>query len=404
MKRLLPLLTFSLLVGCHCSGASTTADSPAVEAAPSSESPAQASPEAEPSAEEALVEANPESFPALGAEETEQERPRNVVFLIGDGMGPVHERAASLFLHGEGGRLQMNAAPVQTTITTHAADQAITDSAASAAAFATGHKVNYEVVSLDPVTGDPLMTVLEELSAAGFETGLVTTSRISHATPAAFAAHVPSRYDEREIWQQMLRTQPTLLFGGGTPGLTTERLVEAGYETSTSAVEMQALDPGADRWSMIFGRDHIPYVLDGLGTAPSLPLMTGRALALLEDADTGFFLLIEGARIDHASHDNDFERMIPEMLAFDESLTVVLDWASERDDTLVLLTADHECGGLSIVHEEGQGRLSRVEWSTTGHTGVPVNLYAWGPFADEAAEVTDNTHVHRLLRLPLEQQ
>ena len=389
------LVASLLLAGCRCPGPSSPASGPTVidEALSVAEpSPGPAPEAAEGSSETAAAD------PPIA----ERAPPRNVVLLIGDGMGPEHERAASLFMHGEANGLRMHSAPVRTMITTHAADASITDSAASAAAFATGHKVNYEVVSLHPETGEPLPTVLEELSAAGFETGLVTTSRISHATPAAFAAHAPSRYDEHEIWEQMLQTRPTLLFGGGTPGLTPDRLAEAGYQVSGSADEMLALDPAADQWSMIHGRDHIPYVLDGLGDSPSLPLMTQRALALLEDAEQGFFLMIEGARIDHASHDNDFERMIPELLAFDESLGVVLDWAAERNDTLVLLTADHECGGLSIIDESRQGQLSRVDWSTTGHTGVPVNLYAWGPYASEAAELGDNTEVHRLLRWPID--
>lgn len=389
---MLRILVLSVVfAGCAC---------PGNRPEPEPTSPPQA--EQEPRAAPSQVEtADPEGSSEPGGRDDEP-APTNVIILIGDGMGPVHERAASLFRYGSADGLRMQQAPTRTTITTHAADAEITDSAASAAAFATGRKVNYEAVSVDPVTGEAIPTVLEQFRDAGFATGLVTTSRISHATPAAFAAHVPSRYDEREIWVQMLETRPNLLFGGGTPGLTRSRLQDAGYAAATNADEMSELDPAAERWAMIYGRDHIPYVFDGPTAAPSLSEMTSRALSLLSIQDRGFFLMIEGARIDHASHDNDLERMVPEMLAFDDALGRVLQWVAGRDDTLVLLTADHECGGLSIVREAQQGTLSRVEWSTTGHTAVPVNLYAWGPFAHRAASLRDNTEVYGLLRWPLD--
>lgn len=378
-----------LFVGCTCPG-------PRPDSAP----PEPIAPPVTAEEGEAQAPVPPSSPPVVPSADAEV-APNNVILLIGDGMGPVHERAASLFRHGTGDGLTMQQAPVRTQITTHAADAPIPDSAAAAAAFATGQKVNYEAVSVHPMTGEPITTVLEELRDAGYATGLVTTSRISHATPAAFAAHVASRYDEREIWEQMLETRPTLLFGGGTPGLTRARLTDAGYAVADDAAGLSALDPSAGAWAMIYGRDHLPYEFDGLGTAPSLSSMAMRAIELLSGHEPGFFLMIEGARIDHASHDNDFQRMVPEMLAFDDALTRVLEWADGRDDTLVLLTADHECGGLSIVHEESQGTLSRVEWSTGGHTSVPVSLYGWGPFAEVVDGIADNTEVHRLLRWPL---
>ena len=330
------------------------------------------------------------------------EPPRNVIFLIADGMGPVHERAASLYLHGEPGQLRMHAAPVSGTMTTHAADVEITDSAASATAFATGQKANYEAVSVHPETGEPLRTVLEDYQAAGYATGLVTTSRISHATPAAFYAHVPSRYDERIIADQLLERRPTLVFGGGTPGLTQRRLTAAGYTATANEAGMRRLGMDDAPWAMIYGRDHLPFVSDGLGTAPELAEMTETALRLLVNSEPGFFLMIEGARIDHASHNNDFIRMLPEMAGFDDAVGVVLEWAAERDDTLVFLTSDHECGGLEIVTEAPRRQLSEVTWSTTGHTAVPVNFYAWGPFAHRAASIEDNVDVYSLIRWPLE--
>lgn len=329
--------------------------------------------------------------------------PRNVVLLIGDGMGPVHEEAASRWLHGAPERLVMHGAPHRTTVTTHCATEKITDSAAAATAMATGRKVAYEAVSVRlPGDGAPLETVLEEHLGAGRVAGLVSTSRLTHATPAAYAAHVPNRWEEHTIAEQMLASGTTLLFGGGGRGMTEGAASAAGYAVATDAASMRALDPSADKWAFFFGGSHLPFVDDGARGAPTLAEMTSAAIALLDARQSGFFLVVEGARIDHASHSNNLALMLPEVAALDDALATVLEWAAERQDTLVLLTADHETGGLSLVEHGEAGTLPAVEWSTLGHTETPVNLYAWGPFADVIVRARDNTDLYALSRWPLQ--
>lgn len=329
--------------------------------------------------------------------------PRNVVLLIGDGMGPVHETAGSHWVHGADRQLRMQQAPYQGSAATACADREITDSAAAATAMSTGVHVNYEVVAVAlPGDGSPLPTVLEQFLDAGRPAGMVTTTRLSHATPASYAAHVPVRYAEELIVPQVLETQPTLIFGGGGRGMTASAAQEAGYTVATTAEELADLPDDAERWALVVGRSHVPYVADGRGTAPDLATMTTRALHLLDKPDgPGFFLLVEGGRIDHASHNNDIDRMLPEMDDFDDALGAVLEWADGREDTLVLLTADHECGGLSIDTPAGQGEIPEVSWSTGGHTAADVNVYGWGPFGDRVMHVRDNRDIYWLSRWPL---
>lgn len=329
--------------------------------------------------------------------------PRNVVLLIGDGMGPVHESLGSRWVHGDDGRLRMQRAPHRSMMATHAANAAVTDSASSATSMSTGVKVDYEAVAVAlPGDGSPLETVVEQFLAAGRSAGLVTTSRLTHATPAAYAAHVPVRWDEPTIAAQMLALRPTVLFGGGGNGVTAQTAMRAGYSVATDVAGLEALGAEPPPWALVIGREHVPYVGERTPEIPSLPSMTLRALELLDTRPGGFFLMVEGARIDHAAHNNDIARMLPELAEFDEALGVVLRWSEDRDDTLVVLTSDHECGGLSGLGEAAAGVLPEVAWSTTGHTGVPVSVYGWGPYGDAVRGVEDNTDIYWLSRWPLD--
>jgi alkaline phosphatase len=150
-----------------------------------------------------------------------------------------------------------------------------------------------------------------------------------------------------------------------------------------------------------FGSTHLPYEADGdmLGL-PHLSDMTTTALDILDNDSDGFFLMIEGGKIDHASHDNQLARMIGETEEFSNTVAGVLAWAAGRDDTLVVVTADHETGGLTVLGDNGAGMLPTVSWSTTGHTGVNVPVYAWGVGADRFNGVMDNTDFFEAITVP----
>jgi alkaline phosphatase len=323
----------------------------------------------------------------------------NAVLFIGDGMGHEQVRAAGIWATGEAGTLSFEAFPYRSRMTTHAASGALTDSAAAATAMATGTKVAVGVISLRiPGSGEALATILEDSQRMGKRTGLVTTTSISHATPAAFAAHEARRDNYLEIVSDYLRdSRPNVLFGGAAH--VTPRLArEAGYTVVSDAAELLALAPGSATFvSGQFGAGNMPYEIDGLGPLPRLSEMTVAALRILDDDPEGFFLMVEGGRIDHAGHINSIAHAIGETIELSNAVQMAVEWAEGREDTLIIVTADHETGGLTVLQDHGAGVLPAVSWSTTGHTDQRVPVYGWGANASTVMGVADNSDIHTLL-------
>ncbi len=326
-------------------------------------------------------------------------QPKNVIFMIGDGMGPNQVAAAGMFT---GAPMSFESLPYQGLVTTYAANAAITDSAAAATALATGQKVNNSVISLAlPGDGSELTTLLEHYQAMGRDTGLVTTTYMTHATPASFGAHETSRYNTTQIAGDYLnQTQPSVLFGGGANGMSVAAAQSAGYNVVTDAAGMLALNTNTETFvSGQFGTTHLPYEVDGLGALPHLSQMTTTALDILDNDPDGFFLMVESGKIDHAGHNNDIIRNIGETIEFSNTVQSVLDWAAGRDDTLVLVTADHETGGLNILADNGPGNYPSVSWSTTGHSAANVPVYAFGAHANFITPLMNNTDFFDLITL-----
>ena len=320
--------------------------------------------------------------------------PKNVIFCIGDGMGFEKVKAAGMYTHGKAGKLSFEAFPYQGEVTTHSADAPITDSAAAATAMATGSKVNNGVISTAlPGDGRELYTLLECFKDQGKSTGLVSTTFLTHATPAAFGAHEPKRGNLAEIAEDYLnQTRPDVLLGGGGNGLTDTEAEAAGYTVVANQDELLSLDTeNVERVSGQFGDTNLPYEFDGLGDLPHLSEMAATALKMLTKNSTGFFLMIEGGRIDHAGHSNDIERNVYETLEFSKTVQVAIDWAKGRTDTLIIVTADHETGGLKVLENNGKGIFPTVSWSTGGHTTTNIPVYGWGPNAACISDVMDNT-------------
>ncbi|HET6443307.1 MAG TPA: putative Ig domain-containing protein [candidate division Zixibacteria bacterium] len=259
-----------------------------------------------------------------------------------------------------------------------------------------------------PGSGAEIETILELFKAQGRNVGLVSTTYMSHATPAGFGAHDPDRNNLSNIANDYLtQSQPHVLFGGGANGLSSGAAASAGYTVVTDRSSMQSLDTEtATMVSGQFGSSHLPYEFDGsYSTLPHLDEMATTALAILDNNSTnGFFLMIEGGRIDHAGHDNELERNIHESLEFSNTVQKVIDWVentgndSSWANTLMVITADHETGGLMVTQDNGSGNYPTVTWSTTGHTGVDVPIYAKGTGADQLSGLTvDNTDVYHIL-------
>lgn len=339
----------------------------------------------------------------------------NIILFIGDGMGQAQADAASLYRFGLRGQLHFEHLPIQGTVATDSASAGVTDSAAAGTAFATGQKVRNGVISRAiPGDGEPLPTLFELARERGYHTGLVSTAHITHATPAAFVAHQKSRNAYEAIGRDMLAFQPMVMLGGGGRGITPDQASEAGYPAVvTTRRELEAAvhqDEGENARPLIglFAEGHLPFVYEDLQAEapaydrlPHLTEMTLAAMAVLAEHQP-YILMVEGARIDHAGHgpgaypmtqEDRIRLNIYETLALDDAATLATRHACEN--TLIVVTSDHETGGLEVVESRGKWRFPKVTWSTGGHTDVNVPLAATGPQAERFRGDLDNTDVFR---------
>jgi alkaline phosphatase len=329
-------------------------------------------------------------------------RPENAILFIGDGMGAEQLRAASCYATGNDAGLYIQALPIITEVSTRSATSSITDSAAAATAMATGRKVQNRAISVDlPGSGEDLLTILEIARDRGLATGLVTTTFLTHATPAAFAAHVYDRSDYDDIAIDYVSgSRPNVLFGGGANGLSAQMLQAAGYEVAHDSASLVAVVAGeGDSVAALIGDSHLEYVYDGRpSSTPSLLEMTTAALEVLARDPDGFLLVVEAGRIDHAAHQNDLARMIAEVLELDGVVRAVAEDQGLSASTTIVVTGDHETGGLSVLHPAEAGSLPEVSWGSTGHTSADVPLYAGGFSPHYWSSARDNTQVFFRLR------
>lgn len=326
---------------------------------------------------------------------------RNVVLLIADGLGVAQVSAAAVRAFGLEGRFLFERLPVVGLVDIGAADAPAADSANSATAFATGVKTTSGRIGTDR-DGRSLPTVLEAARAAGRVAGLVTTSQIWDATPAAFATHVARRRDIDAIVGQLADSGVELLAGGGVDRFTAggrDRLAEArarGVTVATTPAELAAADR-LPLWALFHGKR--------LGESPKRPTvgeLAAKAIELLaaEAArrGTGFFLLVEEEGIDTGAHARDLERTAAALVRFDRAVAAAVRFAAADGATLVVVVGDHATGGLVIDQGSTTERL-RVIWGNDRHSGEHVPLYAYGPgpAASAFAGTLDNTEVaHRL--------
>jgi alkaline phosphatase len=334
-------------------------------------------------------------------------RVKNVILMVGDGMGLA--QISALALADDGQPLNMERASVGGFVKTRSANNRVTDSAAAATAYATGTKTDNGYLSVDPA-GEPLETILEKAEREGLATGLVATTHITHATPGAFYAHVTNRDDYRAVALDLLPSGIDVAIGGGGDYLTVRRdgrnlveeLRELGYVMTDSLAGLDAVTNG--QAMAIYPGGGLPLIRDGRDPE-YLSKATSKALEIVT-ANTphgggGFFLMVEGSYIDSAGHDNDAEELLGEMRDFDAAVGVAFDYADAHPGTLVIVLADHETGGLSLPSGKSDFLLpdSGVEfrWSTDGHTATMVPMVAYGAHADLLGGVMDNTRVNRLM-------
>lgn len=298
-------------------------------------------------------------------------RARNVIFLIADGMSMGTFSLGELMrdVRGMGpshwSRLWSKPGVRRAMCTTHAADGWVTDSAAAGSSWGIGEKVNNRSINLTPDgrMPDPIMLTTH---AMGKTNGLVTTTRLTHATPASFIANVPRRDLEDDIAKQMLERPVDLLLGGG--GKHFDPLLPSSSDLTVvrNTAELLAEHNAGGRLLGLFERSHMRYEIDRPDDQPTLGAMTRVALARLENATDGFVLQVEGGRVDHAAHANDAAGLIADQIAFDEAVGVVANWAEGRDDTLVIVTTDHANAnpGLTFYGKAGVESFERLAGAT----------------------------------------
>jgi len=335
-------------------------------------------------------------------------RVRNVILCIGDGMGLGQVTLARMKAIGAEGKIHMQRLPVHGLISTHSANRLVTDSAAGGTALACGIKTNNGMIGMAP-DETPYYSILEAAQAKGMATGLVVTCTMSHATPASFGSHVKSRKMEPEIAEQLIGNRINVLFGGGRKYFLPKSHSDSGRKDDRDLLA-EAEDAGYTvigtanqlRWArgpLVLGLFQVD-AMTTLKPEPMLAEMTEKAIHILDETATdsrkygrGFFLMVEGSQIDWACHANNAEACIRQTLLCDEAVRAAVDFAIADGRTLVVVTADHETGGLTIPEGSLKGDEIKVHWSTKGHSASPVPVYAIGPKSETFGGVYDNTEI-----------
>lgn len=394
MKKLLSVLLALTMVcsfaACSSSNSSQTTDTTASQS--------------ETSAESVSTEENKEKLEWVDYAEynLEEDVPaKNVILMIGDGMGKNIIKASEVV---KGDKLVMSGMKYRTEVTTYSESvtkgyKEFTDSAASATAMSTGVKTLNGCIGVDP-DGNKLETICEYAQSLDMETGLVARQVVSHATPAGMVAHNSSRDNYPQILREMVKSNVNVLFGGGAQYYTNPKVKKAiennKYKYITKADELDALNSDDDKVLGMFAYDN----MGAPDMAPSLMRMTSKALDML-DNDNGFFLMVEGSNIDTYESKCDMETTLGQMQDFDKAVDFVLKWAEEHPGTLVIVTADHETGGVTLPDNPTPEDINDDCFTSDGeHTNANVWLFASGAQSKALCEkdVIDNTDIAKYMR------
>ena len=306
-------------------------------------------------------------------------KPKNIILMIGDGNGLAQISATMMANRGE---LSMANIKNMGLVNTASADDPVTDSAAAGTAMATGVKANNRAIGVDP-SGKPRQTLVEILSSRGYNTGIVTTDAIDGATPSAFYAHTEERNDADKILEDLVRSEIDFFISGGK---SKENRLRESFVSKTLEEFTDLTQPTA----IYNGDGKMPSMINGRGDFLSESVK--QALVVLQAEEKPFFLLVESAQIDNGGHANDIATIISEGLDFDQTIGAALQFADKEENTLVIITADHETGGLGIAGGNGKGQV-RADFLSVDHSGILVPLFAYGPQAAAFTGFFDNTEV-----------
>jgi len=325
------------------------------------------------------------------------EKPKNIILMIGDGMGVSEVFAGLTANHG---KLFLDNFKHVGFSKTQSSDDFITDSAAGGTAISCGVKTYNGAIGVDADTL-AVKTILEEAEEKGLSTGLVSTSAITHATPASFIAHQPFRGMYEAIAADFLNTDIDVIIGGGVAHFTQradkrnllKELQDKGYEVELEMDKISKVKDG--KLVGLTAGVHNGRVAE---RGDMLPVATKTALNILDNNDKGFFLMVEGSQIDWGGHANSTIYIVEEMLDFDQSIGKALDFAAKDGETLIVITADHETGGLAVTGGDMNTGLVKGAYTSKDHTGVMVPVFAYGPGAEEFTGIMENTDLHAKMK------
>lgn len=322
-----------------------------------------------------------------------KKRPKNVILLIGDGMGVAQVFTGITANKGDLNLINMRSIGFSMT---QSADDYVTDSAAGGTALSCGQKTYNGAIGVD-VNKQPIQSILEIAEENEKATGLVSTSAITHATPAAFIAHQPNRSMYEEIAGDFMNTDIDVFIGGGRDFFEKrqdnrnllEELKTKGYKVFNSVDEASKVEEG--KLAILTAKGHNPGYKD---RGEMLPDATEKAIEILDGASKkGFFLMVEGSQIDWGGHQNNASFVGGEMLDFDKAIGKALEYAVNSRNTLVIVTADHETGGMAIEGGDMKQGYVKANFTTGHHSGLMVPVFAFGPGSEEFGGIYENTDV-----------
>lgn len=328
-----------------------------------------------------------------GEPKQEPKKPKNIILLIGDGMGLTQLYAGFI---AKNGHLNVERCKHIGLQKTYSANDLITDSAAAGTALACGEKTNNGMIGITPEK-DTLHSILYYAEKNKKATGLVAACAITHATPASFVAHNESRNNYEALAADFLNIDIDLFIGGGLDHFTkrddkrnlVDELQTKGYTFAANMDEVNAFD--GDKLAALLYKKHPPYYAKGRGEM--LKEGTLKAIETLNKDEDGFFLMVEASQIDWAGHGNQNKMLVQEVVDFDNVIGAVLDFAEKDGETLVIITADHETGGYIISGGDIKEGKVKGEFGSKSHTAVMVPVMAYGPQAETFTGFMENTDI-----------
>jgi alkaline phosphatase len=326
----------------------------------------------------------------LFAQRADSSKAKNVILMIGDGMGVAQIYAG---LTANKGWLNLERFHSIGFSKTNSANRYITESAAGATAISTGVKTHNHAIGVDS-SDNPLPTILEIAEKNGLSTGLIATTSITDATPAAFTAHVPERDMQDEIALGFLQSGVDIFIGGGKSHFT-KRKDGRDLTVDLRKQGFKVLDNIDDIVQTTSGKI-AGFVSDqpkSKGRGDQLKKASLAAIKILSQNNKGFFLMIEGSQIDDGGHENNIQHLTDEMIDFDQTIGAVLDFAAQDGNTLVIVTADHETGGLTLTGGDLRAGKVEAKFSTEDHTSVMVPVFAFGPGAEQFQGIYHNNTI-----------